>query len=127
LELMSTVTRKPCLGLAAVQMGELVRVIVIMDNMYSPDFRQPVTIINPEIVKRSEKMVQSQEGCLSIGDGTQIFTVLRHKRVTVSGFDLKGQWVVYKERSWPGYALQHEIDHLDGKLVSDFDKVIVYH
>lgn len=116
---LGTVRRVPSLGLAAVQLGELVRVIVIMYNMYSPEFRRPVLIINPEIVKRSEKMVESREGCLSIGDGTRIFTVMRHKLVKVVGLDLNGEQVVYKERSLPGFALQHEIDHLEGRLVSD--------
>lgn len=109
----------PCLGLAAVQLGEKVRVIAIMGNMYSPEFREPVIIINPQIVKKSDKMVESREGCLSIGDGTSIYLVRRYKRVKVVGLDLNGERVAYKERGLPGFALQHEIDHLNGKLISD--------
>lgn len=115
---MTGVSRIPCLGLAAVQLGELVRMVVIMGNMYSPDFREPVIIINPEIVRESDKMVESREGCLSIGDGTQIFIVKRHKLVKVVGLDLNGARRSYKERGLPGFALQHEIDHLNGRLVS---------
>lgn len=108
-----------CLGLAAVQLGEPVRLIAVMYNMYSPDFREPVIIVNPEIVKRSGKMVESREGCLSIGDGRTLFTVRRYKQVKVKGVNLNGDPVAYKEHDLPGFALQHEIDHLDGKLVSD--------
>ncbi|GAI70278.1 unnamed protein product, partial [marine sediment metagenome] len=99
---MTGVSRIPCLGLAAVQLGELVRMVVIMGNMYSPDFREPVVIINPEIVRKSDKMVESREGCLSIGDGTQIFIVKRHKLVKVVGLDLNGARRSYKERGLPG-------------------------
>lgn len=116
---LSGASRIPRLGLAAVQLGELVRIIAIMGNMYSPDFRQPVIIINPEIVRKSPKMVESREGCLSIGDGTSIYLVKRHKLVKVAGLDLDGKRVVYKERGLPGFALQHEIDHLNGRLILD--------
>ena len=109
----------PCLGLAAVQLGEKVRMIAIMYNMYSSDFREPKLIINPKIIKLPGKTVESHEGCLSIGDGTQIFTVQRYKLVKVMGIDLNGERIVMKERQLPAFALQHEIDHLDGKLVSD--------
>ncbi len=119
---LASVTRIPCLGLAAVQLGEPIRVIVIMYNMYSRDFRHPVLIINPELVKRSEKMVNSLEGCLSIGDGTQTFTVKRYKQVKVVGIDLDGKRIAIKEHSLPAFALQYEIDHLDGKLVSDISE-----
>lgn len=115
---LSNVTHIPCLGLAAVQLGELVRIIAVIWNMYSPDFREPVIIINPEIVKRS-KIVQSQEGCFSIGDGTSLYLVKRYKQVKVIGLDLNGQRVAYKEHGLPSFALQHEIDHLDGKLICD--------
>ncbi len=114
------VSRVPCLGLAAVQLGETIRLIAIMYNMYSRDFRKPVIIINPEIIKKSGKTVQSREGCLSIGNGTTLFTVQRYKQVKVVGLNLNGERKVYKERGMPAFALQHEIDHLDGKLVSDY-------
>jgi len=116
---MAGVTRIPCLGFAAVQLGELVRMIVIMGNMYSRDFREPFILINPEIVKASTRMVKSREGCLSIGDGRSEYVVLRHKLVKVVGLDLNGERRAYKERGLPGFAFQHEIDHLNGKLVSD--------
>lgn len=116
---LSGVSPIPCLGLAAVQLGELVRIIAVMQNMYSPEFRHPFIIINPEIVKRSEQIVQSQEGCLSIGDGTSMYLVKRHKQVKVAGLDLNSQRVAYKERGLLGFVLQHEIDHLDGRLICD--------
>lgn len=117
--LLGSVSRIPCLGLAAVQLGEPIRLIAVVWNMYSRDFRAPVIIVNPEIIKRSDKMVESREGCLSIGDGSTIFTVKRYKQVKVKGLNLNGKPVAYKERGLPGFALQHEIDHLDGRLISD--------
>ena len=119
-EMMQTLTtlreRELYLGMAAVQLGEPLRIIVVLFNMYSREFREPVIILNPEIVKKSEKLVESREGCLSLS-GT--YTVKRHKLVKVQGLDLNGARVVYKERQRPAFALQHEIDHLDGKLISD--------
>jgi len=117
--LLGGVSRIPCLGLAAVQLGEPIRLIAVMWNMYSRDYRTPVIIVNPEIIKCSEKMVESREGCLSIGKGDSIYTVKRYKQVKVKGLDISGKTVVYKERGLPGYAFQHEIDHLDGKLICD--------
>ncbi len=110
-----------CLGLAAIQLGEPICLIAVIYNIFS-SFREPVIIVNPEVIKRSDKMVESREGCLSIGDGHARFTVRRYKWVKVKGVNLNGDSVAYKERGLPGFALQHEIDHLDGKLVSDVDR-----
>jgi peptide deformylase len=121
-EMLAVMTGKKgsyAIGLAAVQLGELVRVIAILENIYSPDFLEPVVIINPQVVKTSGKVVDSQEACLSIRHGTQFFTVKRDKFIRVVGLNLNGGHVSYKERGLLSFVLQHEIDHLDGKLISD--------
>jgi len=109
---------RPYLGLAAVQLGELVRVIVVVQNVYS---EQPsaLAIVNPEIVKLSGKVIQSQEGCLSVAHGRFLYTVPRYKIVKVRGLDLNGKRVSYKEHGLLACVLQHEIDHLEGRLISD--------
>ncbi len=115
-EMVAILTSTGHLGLAAIQLGESVRMIVVVRNIRS---RELSVIINPEIVKRSSQMTNSREGCLSIGKGLTFFTVKRHKLIRVTGLNIYGNKVVYRERGKLGFVLQHEIDHLDGKLIAD--------
>ncbi len=107
------------LGLSAPQLGVLSRVIVCK---YGEDY---VGIINPEIVKKSDRTVPSVEGCLSISGGKRKFTVIRSKIVKVKGRTTNGKPVTYKGRDAFGVSLQHEIDHLDGILISDKGTVLL--
>lgn len=110
---------RPYLGLAAPQLGELVRVIVVVQNILNKELATPIVIVNPEIIKLHGKVLKSKEACLSIAHGRAIFTVRRHKIVKVKGLGLNGQPVSYKEHGLLACALQHEIDHLEGKLIND--------
>jgi peptide deformylase len=101
------------LGLSAPQLGVLSRVIVCK---YGEDY---IGIINPEIVKKSDRTFPSVEGCLSIAGGRRRFIVMRSKKVKVKGLTTNGKPITYKGRGFFGAALQHEIDHLDGILISD--------
>ncbi|MDR1551129.1 MAG: peptide deformylase [Holosporaceae bacterium] len=101
-------------GLAAPQVGILQRIVVI-------DVREdPATLyrmINPRIVWRSEELVESKEGCLSIP--RLLEKVPRHELVTVQYFD---ENFAEKEVYASGFlscCLQHELDHLDGILYID--------
>lgn len=100
-------------GIAAPQLGSMIRMIAVV---YGNEIK---LIINPEIVKKSEKMMPSEEGCLSIRNGKQKFIIKRHKQVKVKGFDMTMNPVTYKGRDIFGVALQHEIDHLDGRVLLD--------
>jgi peptide deformylase len=100
------------IGLAAPQIGILKRVIFI-------DLRngkEPITLLNPKIVAKVGKE-DSVEGCLSYPgfEGT----LIRPKKVTVQGMDLKCNVVEYVAEGLLAKAFCHEIDHLDGVLYID--------
>lgn len=97
------------LGLAGVQVGILKRIIVI--DLY--DDVSKFTLINPEIVEKSDEMVEIEEGCLSFPN--QFGKVKRHAKVTVKALDLDGKKVTLEAEGLLAQALQHEIDHLNGE------------
>lgn len=101
------------LGLSAPQLGVLSRIIVCK---FGEDY---IGIVNPEIVKKSELTFPSVEGCLSIAGGKRKFIIIRSKKVKVRGLTANGKPITYKGRDSFGAALQHEIDHLEGILISD--------
>ena len=98
-------------GLAAPQVGQLLRIVVIE----TPDDGL-ITLLNPEVVKRSGERIVI-EGCLSIpgyeGD------VKRSEMVTVKGRDRHGKEMRLKSNELLAQALEHEIDHLNGVLYVD--------
>lgn len=98
------------LGLAATQVGVMKRVIVFKDGD-----GHNVELINPEIME-FEGEVYQQESCFSIPGFSGV--VKRHAAVTVRGLDMHGFERMYDSiiTSVNAYALQHEIDHLDGVL-----------
>lgn len=78
-------------------------------------------VLNPEIVELAGEPVPTGEGCLSVPD--LWFDVLRYPRATVRGIDLDGREVVISGSGLLAQALQHECDHLDGKLyISRLDR-----
>jgi peptide deformylase len=110
---------EPGIGLAAPQLGEGVRLIVV-DTEWNDDEgdgeRRPLVLVNPEIVAREEKLVWS-EACLSVPDFSA--EVERSARVTVRGVDLDGNDVEEAASDLRAVCFQHEIDHLDGILFID--------
>jgi peptide deformylase len=102
------------LGLSAVQLGYLVRVIMFKyGNTW--DF-----LVNPVIVRRSNKTAKEYENCLSIDEGMASYPVTRAKIVKVEGLNIYGIKKRIKAHGQLARMLQHEIDHLDGKLISDY-------
>jgi len=101
-------------GLAAPQVGVLKKLVVI-------DIREdPATLykmINPKIVWASEEMVDSKEGCLSLPKLRE--TVVRHEKVRVEYFDENFEKRTLEGEGFLSCCLQHEIDHLGGKLYID--------
>lgn len=99
-------------GLAANQVGVLQRVIVIQ----MPEDEEARVFINPEIVRR-EGQREVEEGCLSIPGYRGL--VKRSEQVRAKGLDRKGKVVRVKADELLAQALEHEIDHLNGKLYID--------
>lgn len=105
----------PGVGLAAPQVGILQRIIVLDVDHENPG-RNLIKLLNPEI-HHAEGEVVWEEGCLSVVDFTA--EIKRAARVEVMGLNEKGQEVKIEGEGLLAVALQHEIDHLDGKLFID--------
>ncbi len=103
-----TMHAAPGVGLAAPQVGVLLRVIVIG----IPE-QEDIVLINPAIVRRSGERVVN-EGCLSIPG--YVGEIKRAVSVNVKGRDLKGKEIRIKGQELLAQALEHEIDHLNGVL-----------
>jgi len=104
------------IGLAAPQVGRTERLAVIEIE------GEPLVVINPEIVERSSGKAKAEEGCLSIPD---IYAdVERPKDVVVRAMDLDGKTYEVQATELLARCLQHEIDHLDGKLFLDYLSVL---
>ena len=100
-------------GISAPQLGENVRLMGVKRN------QEVLFMVNPEIVKLSPQTYRRMEGCLCIGNGKVPILVVRHKIVKVKGINLDGEPVTYKGRDIFGEVLQHEVDHLDGKMIGE--------
>jgi peptide deformylase len=116
-DMLDTMYAAPGVGLAAVQIG-VPRRVVVVDVARKDEPRQPQIFVNPEIVDRSEETAIYEEGCLSIPDYYE--EVERPTRVTVRYLDEKGRARTLDAEGMLATCLQHEIDHLDGKLFIDY-------
>lgn len=104
------------IGLAATQVGDLRRVLVL-DVSHKEDEKEPMFFINPEIIETSEEMNVFMEGCLSFPD--QFADVERPKRVKIRYLDYHGKQQEIEADELLATCVQHEIDHLDGKVFVD--------
>lgn len=104
------------IGLAAPQVGRRERIAVVDVD------EQPFAIINPEIIETTGKTAKAEEGCLSIPD--VYGDVERPSRVRVRALDIEGKAFEIEAGDLLGRCLQHEIDHLHGKLFIDYMSVL---
>ena len=106
------------IGLAAIQVGILKRIIVIDLNSGIEDLtkREPHIFINPKIIKESGNSV-SEEGCLSVIDFRG--EIQRSEKITLEYQDVKGNIKKIETEGMMSICLQHEIDHLNGILFID--------
>lgn len=108
-------------GLAAVQIGILKRVIIVDIGGQEDEEGQLYELINPEIIASSGEQI-GPEGCLSIpglnGD------VKRADHITIKGLDRDGHELVIHAEGYLARAFQHEIDHLNGILFTDIAETI---
>ena len=116
-DMLDTMYDAPGIGLAAPQIGEMKR-IVVMDLAKEDEKPDPIVMINPEILKYSEDTVTSEEGCLSIPE--IYYEVERPADVTVRYTDLDGKTVEKEATDRLAVCIQHELDHLDGVLYIDY-------
>ncbi len=106
-------------GLAAPQVGITQRFLVMM----TPDDEKIFKMINPVITSRSEKTIVMEEGCLSVlgGDNLPVYAnVSRPESINVQWTDENGETQSAEMSGVPARIVQHETDHLDGKLFIDY-------
>ncbi len=121
-DMVDTLRAAPGVGLAAPQVSQSIRLIVVEFGEEDEDGNEVepkklYVMINPEIVSASEEKEMGVEACLSIpnlaGD------VERHSALVVKGLNRLGKPVRVKASGWLARIFQHEIDHLDGVLFTD--------
>ena len=115
-DLFETMYNSKGIGLAAVQVGILKRVLVI-DVSSKDEKKNPMSFINPVIKNLSDETSVYEEGCLSIPE--TFIEIERPKICEVEYIDLNGKKKTIKCEGLLSTCLQHEINHLDGKLIID--------
>ncbi len=111
-DMIETMHKYNGVGLAAVQVGILKRVIVI--DLY--DDNGPIVLINPKILKEKGEQ-EVEEGCLSFPN--RFAKIIRPEEVTVEYLDRKGKKVKTKAKDLLAQAICHEVDHLEGEVFVD--------
>ena len=126
-DMIDTMRQAPGVGLAAPQIGVLLRVAVIDGDATRPESerredsetREPVpdlVLVNPEIISAEGEQVD-EEGCLSVHDYST--NVKRFARVRVKAQDLEGNPLEFEAEEFFARVIQHELDHLEGTLFID--------
>ncbi|MDZ4775563.1 MAG: peptide deformylase [Alphaproteobacteria bacterium] len=115
-DMLETMYDAPGVGLAAVQIGVPLRIIV-MDISPKEDVREPRYYVNPEIIWKSEELKSWEEGCLSV---PEIYDeVDRPARVKIRYLDYHGKEIEEDADGLFAVCIQHEMDHLEGVVFLD--------
>lgn len=115
-DLFETMYAAPGVGLAATQVG-IARRLAVMDCSEDKSRPQPMVIINPEIFDASDRQ-EMEEGCLSVAGYAD--KVQRFNKLKMRALDRHGQPFELYAEGLLAQAIQHEVDHLDGKLYIDY-------
>lgn len=110
-DMVETMYASKGVGIAATQVGVGKRVFI------AESAKGPIALINPVFLEKSKKMTTEDEGCLSIPG--KYDSVKRHKSVKVEALTVSGEKIVFEAHDFFARILQHELDHLDGKLYVD--------
>jgi len=121
-DMLKTMYEDKGVGLAAVQVGVLKRILVVDlqnddDNERPKDF-YPLFIANPEIIEKSSEQVLATEGCLSLPE--QKVEVARSNSIKIKFLNYNNNLQELSLDGWLARVIQHEMDHLDGKLLVDY-------
>ena len=112
-DMLVTMLHHKAIGLAAPQIGISKRIIVAKE----PNNAGAIVLINPVIVKKSKQVSTAEESCLSCPNA--VIKITRPKEVKVRSLNLDGTYTTLKYRGLLGREVQHEIDHLNGRLITD--------
>jgi len=116
-DMFQTMYDAPGIGLAAIQVGVPLRVVT-MDVSKRDDKQEPMALLNPEIVWKSEEMREMEEGCLSIPEYYE--TVERPDRIRLRYRDVDFNEHEIEADGVLATCIQHEVDHLNGVLFIDY-------
>lgn len=119
-DMLETMYHAPGIGLAAPQIGVLQRLIVLDCVKLDSEAPRPLVMFNPEIVAASDQLNVYEEGCLSLPE--QFADVTRPAEVQVRWLDRDGNEQSEEMSGLWATCVQHEIDHLEGKLFIDYLK-----
>jgi peptide deformylase len=118
-DMLDTMYAAPGIGLAAPQIGVSKRLVVLdVDGGRDGKANNPIKMINPEVIAFGDEKTVLEEGCLSLPE--MMIDVARPDIATVRYMDIDGQTQEITGQGLLSKALQHEIDHLDGKLIFDY-------
>jgi peptide deformylase len=118
--MINTMEKAGGVGLSAPQVGVSKRISVVKLDRPSSE-EEILVMVNPEITER-EGNVSRTEGCISVSRKEWGIEVARSERVTVKYQTLEGEEAVLEEEGWNARVIQHEIEHLDGILITDYAK-----
>ena len=116
-DMLETMYDAPGIGLAAIQIGILKRIIVL-DISKDPEKKEPMYFINPEKVYTSKDQATYEEGCLSVPG--QFAEIDRPDKCHIKYLDYNGDSKELKAEGLLATCIQHEIDHLEGILFIDY-------
>ena len=116
-DMLETMYAAPGIGLAAIQVGILKRLVVI-DISKGEEEKKPVFLINPQIIHQSKKTSIYEEGCLSLPG--QFAEIERPAECTLKYIDYNGKEKELKADGLLATCVQHEVDHLNGILFIDY-------
>ena len=116
-DMLETMYSAPGIGLAAVQVGILKRLIVI-DISKDKEKKNPLFLINPEIISKSERTSTYEEGCLSLPG--YFAEIERPAECHIKYIDYEGKKKEIKVSGLLSTCIQHEVDHLNGVLFIDY-------
>ena len=116
-DMLETMYNAPGIGLAAIQVGVLKRVIVI-DLSRDDEKKNPMFFVNPEIITNSDSNAAYEEGCLSVPG--QYAEINRPDKCKVKFLDYDGNEKILEANGLLATCIQHEMDHLEGILFIDY-------
>ncbi|OUV60293.1 MAG: peptide deformylase [Candidatus Pelagibacter sp. TMED128] len=116
-DMLETMYKAPGIGLAAIQVGILKRIVVI-DISKDPEKKNPLFLVNPEIIHLSKETSVYEEGCLSLPG--QFAEIERPANCHLKYIDFNGKEKELKTDGLLSTCIQHEVDHLNGILFIDY-------
>ena len=115
-DMLETMYQAPGIGLSAIQVG-VPKCLITVDVSQDDEDKAPLYLANPEIIQYSDEIENFNEGCLSLPD--QFAVLPRPEAIVVDYFDFDGEQKQIRANGLLSRCIQHEMDHLKGKLFVD--------